>query len=489
MTANDLDDLGGRIMGGCKLGKRIGKGAMGVVYLAEQLELKRPVAIKVLESGLAADPAYIERFEMEAKAAAGLNHPNIIQIYDFGCDKGIYYLVNEYIDGGTVQDLIVNHGSLPPEETVEFAIQAAKGLVAAFQAGIIHRDIKPENLMLTRNGVLKIADFGLAKSMLPGQAASESGLILGTPFYMSPEQAKGVSLDSRADIYSLGVSMYCMVIGRVPFDADSLVGVLLQQISADRPDPCALKPELPSILGSLIMRMMDRDPVNRPQNPEELLRELEAVRLILKPAAPPPSLAEVTEVAEDQHKNFQLLPAGRITRVIRVEASSEVLTRIITSIQSDSGVRIESDNPFPLNTVVEVRFREADRGEEFSGLGLVRWAAGGSMGVTFVKVQPLSKSGQSLRLSGPLAVGALTATPLHQRLLRLVYANAGQFMDLARISGSLGVGARMVEEPLSTFERLSLVKRHPDGRYELRWPKDEALQREIVLWMERNGLK
>jgi hypothetical protein len=282
--------------------------------------------------------------------------------------------------------------------------------------------------------------------------------------------------------------MYSMILGEVPFEADSIIGVLLKQISADRPDPCAVKPDIPSALGSLIMRMMDKDPADRPQTPDGLLDELEAVRRILQPLAPPPSLAGISEVPEGKRQDFRPLPASRISRILRVEASADVLTRIITSIQDDSGVCIESDNPFRLNTVVEVRFREEGGEDELSGLGLVRWTAAKVMGVTFVKVQPLNKKGDSLRLSGPMAIGALTASPIHQRLLRLVYANAGQSMNIARIAGSLGVGARMAEEPLKIFERASMVKRHPDGRFEMLWPKDEALQREIVLWIEQHGM-
>jgi serine/threonine protein kinase len=484
-----LDDLADRTMGGCKLAKRIGKGAMGVVYLANQMDLQRKVAFKILDPKFSSDSAYIERFEREAKAAAQLNHPNIVKVYDVGSEGSLHYIVNEYIDGGTVQDIVEAKKALQPEETLEYAMQVAKGLIAANEANIVHRDIKPENLMLTKDGVLKIADFGLARSMTPDVVASDSGLIMGTPFYMSPEQAKGLAMDARSDIYSLGVSMYCMVIGDVPFDAESVVGVLLKQISAERPDPCAVKPELPSVLGSLIMRMMDKSPDNRPQTAQVLLDELQAVYDILKPAAPPPSLAEISEVPEEQRHNFRPLPLSRITRIIRVEASGDVLTRMITSIQEDSGVSIESENPFPLNTVVEVRFNDPEKGEELSGLGIVRWTDATKMGVTFVKVQPIPKSGGAMRLSGPMAIAALTATPIHQRLLRLVYANAGQQMTLPKIASSLGVGSKMAEDPVKTFERASLIKRHPDGRLELLWPKDEALQREIVVWIERNGLR
>ncbi len=488
-SAISLDDLANRTMGGCKLIRRIGKGAMGVVYLADQVDLQRRVAFKILDPKFSSDSSYIERFEREARAAAQLSHPNIVKVYDFGSEGGLHFIVNEYIDGGTVQDIVEEKRALQPEETLEYAIQVAKGLIAASEENIIHRDIKPENLMLTKDGTLKIADFGLARSMTPESVTSDSGLIMGTPFYMSPEQAKGLHMDARSDIYSLGVSMYCMVIGDVPFDADSVVGVLLKQISAERPDPCAVKPELPSVLGSLIMRMMDKDPANRPQSAQVLLDELQAVYDILKPVAPPPSLAEISEIPEDQRGSFRPLPLSRITRIIRVEASGDVLTRMITSIQEDSGVSIESENPFPLNTVVEVRFNDPDKGEELSGLGLVRWSDAGKMGVTFVKVQPIPKSGGGMRLSGPMAIAALTATPIHQRLLRLVYANSGKSMTLPKIASALGVGSKMAEDPVKTFERASMIKRHPDGRLEILWPKDEALQREIVVWIERNGLR
>ncbi len=487
----DIDNLAEQKIGDCKLHKQIGKGAMGVVYLAEQIELQRKVAFKILDPKFSSDSSYIGRFETEARAVAKLNHPNIVKVYDFGNEKGLYYIVNEYIDNGSVQDLIDKKGPLTPELAIEYAIQVTKGLMEAFKSDIIHRDIKPDNLMLTKEGVLKIADFGLAKSMQADAAATQSGLIMGTPFYMSPEQAKGQEMDSRSDIYSLGVSLYSMVIGDVPFDADSVVGVLLKQISSDRPDPCAIDSSLPPVFGALVMRMMDKNPANRQQNPEELLKELEAVQQILKPAAPPPSLAEVSEVSIENRKNFTALPLNRITRILRVEASADVLTRMITSIPGDTGVSIESENPFPLNTVVEVRFMIPGKEDEYSGLGLVRWNDTRVMGITFIKVQPVPKAGKGggVRLSGPMAIGPLTATPIHQRLLRYVYANAGQMTTLPQIASALGVGAKMAEDPLSTFERASMIKRHQGGKIEMIWPKDEALQKEIVIWMGRNGLK
>lgn len=491
MTVTTLDDLVGKKIGDCKLLSQIGKGAMGMVYLAEQIDLQRKVAVKLLDPKFSADKSYIERFEMEARAVAKLNHPNIVKVYDFGNEHGLFYIVNEYIDNGSVQDLINKHGPLSPEKAVEYGIQVAKGLIEACKSDIIHRDIKPDNLMVTKDDVVKIADFGLAKSMTGDAAATQSGLIMGTPFYMSPEQAKGMAMDSRSDIYSLGVSLYSMVIGDVPFDADSVVGVLLKQISADRPDPCAINPSLPPVFGALIMRMMDKFPENRQQNPEELLKELEAVQQILKPAAPPPSLAEVTEVSEENRKNFTPLPASRINRILRVEATADVLTRMITSIPGDSGVAIQSDNPFPPNTVVEVRFTVPGKEDEFSGLGLVRWTDDKTMGVTFIKIQAIPKGGKSglMRLSGPMAIGPLTATPIHQRLLRYVYSNIGQTPTLPQVASALGVGAKMAEDPITTFERASMIKRRSDGKLELLWPKDEALQKEIVVWMGRNGLK
>ncbi len=417
-----IEDLADKRIGDCKLISQIGKGAMGVVYLAEQIDLRRKVAFKILDPKFATDKSYIERFKMEAKAVARLAHPNIVHVYDFGSENGLFYIVNEYVDNGSIQDLIDKEGALAPETAVEYAIQVAKGLVEASKFNIVHRDIKPDNLMLTRDGVIKIADFGLAKTMETEASTTQTGLIMGTPFYMSPEQAKGMPMDARSDIYSLGVSLYCMVIGDVSFDADSVVGVLLKQISADRPDPCAIKSSLPPVLGALIMRMMDKSPQNRQQTPGELLKELEAVQQILRPAAPPASLAEVSEVSEENRKNFAPLPQNRITRILRVEASADILTRMITSIPGDSGVAIESETPFPLNTVVEVRFTVPGKEEEFSGLSLVRWSDAKVMGITFIKVQPIPKGGKgsAMRLSGPMAIGPLTATPIHQRLLRYV---------------------------------------------------------------------
>jgi len=511
------EDLSAREIAGCQLVRKLGQGAMGAVYLATQLSLRRTVAFKVLDPKFSRDLTYIERFEREAQAAARLTHFNIVQVYDYGREDDLYYIVNEYVDGGTVQDLIDAEGALPLETAIDLMLQTCRGLTVAQESGIMHRDIKPENLMLTRDRVIKIADFGLAKVVDDNATVTQSGMIVGTPFYMSPEQAKGLILDSRSDIYSLGITFFHMITGQLPFDADSVIGVLLKQISAERPDPVAINPSLPNAVGPLTIKMIARDPHERYQTFREVITALEQLAAKLREAPEPAAEAAApkpVELPSDRAARYKMLPASRILFLGRRTTTPEVAAKMLELVKGDAGVFLPVAETAPERSIVEVRFSVPGRDEIFQSLGVVRWLSQDrnhpGMGVTFLKVSALPRaaaaSPSSRRpptqpaaasvaevpavevLTPQEAIKQLTKNPLHCRLLRYVYANSGQSVDANKIASALGVGNRMLAAVFVIFERCGLIRRHRSGVIDLLWPEDEALQREIVAWVSKYGL-
>lgn len=253
----------------------LGRGGMGVVYKAHEESLNRFVAIKVLGEHLTEDPAHVQRFIREAQSAARLNHPNIVQIYAVNQEEGKHYFVMEYVSGKSLQQ-ILRKGPLEPLQVARIALQTASGLQAAHEQNIIHRDIKPANLMIDERGLVKIADFGLA---LMGGGASRltaTGMFMGTPGYLSPEQCLDQNVDHRTDIYSLGVTLFEALSGKVPFSADSPLALLRQIVEVEPPDLKELNPEIDQELRSIVARMMAKDRDLRVSNCGELIGGLEA---------------------------------------------------------------------------------------------------------------------------------------------------------------------------------------------------------------------
>ncbi len=274
-------DLTGRTLGDYRILRRIGQGGMGQVYLAEQMSLKRNVALKILRGDLAANPSSLQRFKAEAEAVAKVTHANIVQVYACGDADGFHYIALEYVEGRNLKEYITRKG--PPKLAVALSImrQMAAGLQRASEAGIIHRDVKPENILLTAKGEVKVADFGLSRSLIAEQQPlnlTQSGVIMGTPLYMSPEQVQGKPLDSRTDVYSLGVTCYFMLTGKPPFDGSSPFDVAMKHVH-NQPTPlAAVCPDLPEGLCAVVHKMMAKDPAQRYQTGREILRDLTRLR-------------------------------------------------------------------------------------------------------------------------------------------------------------------------------------------------------------------
>lgn len=253
--------------------EQIGSGGMSVVYKAKCHKLNRLVAIKVLKEEFCNDSSFVSKFKMEAQSAAGLSHPNIVSVYDVIDEGKLHYIVMELIEGITLKSYIQKKGRLEIKETIGIAIQVAQGIAAAHEQHIIHRDIKPQNMIISRDGKVKVADFGIARAV---SAQTMTSSAMGSVHYISPEQARGGFSDERSDIYSLGVTMYEMVTGRVPFDGDNTVAIALAHLEDAVVPPSVYNPEIPMSLERIILTCMEKKPERRYRSAQEVITDLRA---------------------------------------------------------------------------------------------------------------------------------------------------------------------------------------------------------------------
>src|ERR671915_725732 len=263
--------------------KPLGSGGMADVYLAHDNILDRDVALKVMSARYASDDEFIERFKREAQSAAALSHPNIVSIFDRGeSEDGTYYIAMEYLPGGTLKDRIMSKGALPPRTAAAVALQIAEALQAAHKKGIIHRDIKPRNILITDSGDVKVTDFGIARAA-EATTISDVGDILGSAKYMSPEQAAGERVGAASDLYSLGVVLYEMLTGRVPFEVETPADLPVKHAGGPPPHPREVNPEVPEGTDALVMRLLATDPEDRYGSAGQLAKDLRRVRDGLSP--------------------------------------------------------------------------------------------------------------------------------------------------------------------------------------------------------------
>ena len=278
--------------------RKLGAGGMANVYLAEDQELGRRVAIKILNERHANDEQFVERFRREAKNAAALSHPNIVSIYDRGEAEGTYYIAMEYVDGRSLKELIVSRGPAPITVAVEYARQILSALRFAHRHGIVHRDIKPHNALVDAEGRVKVTDFGIARAGT--SQMTEAGSIVGTAQYLSPEQARGSNVDQRSDVYSLGIVLYELLTGTVPFNGDTPVEIAMKHLSALPEPPSARRSDIPRDLDLIVLRALAKDPEDRYQSAEEMDLDLER---FLRGSA-------VSPVTEEAATQILRVPAG-----------------------------------------------------------------------------------------------------------------------------------------------------------------------------------
>jgi len=273
------DPLIGKTIGGCEILEVIGQGGMGVIYRSRQKSLDRVVALKVLARHLASDINFVARFQKEARAIARVNHPNILAVYDVGDDQGVNYMIMELIDGQSLAEIqSERRGALPWEEAADFVRQSASGLEAAQSVGIIHRDIKPENLMITKKGVIKVSDFGLAKEADSGSMNTSVDAVMGTPAFMSPEQCDGKKVDGRSDVYSLGGTFYKLVCGRLPFEAETAMSMMYRHKHEALIPPHEVVRAIPETVSQIVVKMMAKKREHRFQTMTEVIEAIDNVR-------------------------------------------------------------------------------------------------------------------------------------------------------------------------------------------------------------------
>ncbi len=279
-------DLTGADLGDFRVARLLGRGGMGEVYLARQVSLNREVALKVLRPDLLTNPTYLSRFEAEAWSAAKLNHPNIVHIYTLGIVEGLRFIAMEYVQGTNLREYLARKGTPDLPQSLSIMRQAGAAVGAAGEVGLVHRDIKPENLLLTKKGQVKVADFGLCRDLDDDRHhVTQPGVTMGTPLYMSPEQARGQALDHRSDLYSLGVTYYHMLAGHPPFRAETALALAMKHIVDIPVDLAVHRPDLPPDLTRLVMRLIAKSPSDRYQSAAEMLRDLAKVREALQVTA------------------------------------------------------------------------------------------------------------------------------------------------------------------------------------------------------------
>src|SRR6478735_8353845 len=266
--------IGTVLSGRYKLEAKLGSGGMSTVYLARDATLDRAVAVKVMHREMSEQPDQLERFRQEARAVAKLSHPNVVAVIDAGEDGGHPYIVFEYVEGETLKQRIARIGALDPQEALAYAIEIARGLTVAHARNMVHRDIKPQNVLIDSEGRAKLTDFGISRQ-LEQDGMTATGRVLGTTDYVAPEQAMGHGADPRSDIYSLGVVLYEMLIGQVPFHADSQVGVAMKHVNEELPDVQRRRPEVSAAVALVVERATAKSPADRYQQIGEMIDDLE----------------------------------------------------------------------------------------------------------------------------------------------------------------------------------------------------------------------
>ena len=322
--------MASRVLSGrYELLEKIGDGGMAVVYKGKDKLLNRYIAVKILRPEFTKDATFVENFKRESQAAAGLSHPNIVGVYDVGREGNINYIVMELIEGKTLNKIIEEEAPMDYRKVIDISKQVASALRVAHKNKIIHRDVKPHNIMITNDGVVKLADFGIARAVNDATLSTGSKIV-GSVHYFSPEQARGNYVDERSDIYSLGIVMYEMLTGKVPFDGDNPVTVALKHINEEIVPPIELEPGIPPALDRCVMKATSKFQTNRYANADELIQELDNIKFVSSVAGD--SIFESSEVVEKRNKRREELEKDINEAVEARERRKKKKTRKVIAI-------------------------------------------------------------------------------------------------------------------------------------------------------------
>lgn len=372
--------IGKRLGNRYELESRVGSGGMAVVYLAKDLVLDRHVAVKVLNDSLSHDESFVERFRREARAAASLSHPNVVNIYDVGEDDTIHYIVMEYIDGKTLKERIKQEGALPIAEAVSIGEQIADALDHAHENGIVHRDVKSHNIMIGSRGRVKVADFGIARAV-SSQTITHTGSVMGSVHYFSPEQARGGYIGEKSDIYSLGVVLYEMVTGELPFSGDTPIAIALKHLQDDPQEPANRRPGLPQSVDNIIRRAMAKDPLHRYNKASELQQDLSTA---LKPMRVNEPRWEPEDPDDEETMVMPAINSADMTDGDEMEIAAN------SDSHEQNGSADEDDAPLPQNLSRRERGMRQPGG---GGEGIPRWKKTGFIILTVLLIIVLSGVG------------------------------------------------------------------------------------------------
>ena len=302
---------------------KVGSGGMSDVYRAKDHILGREVAIKILKPEFSEDATFVAKFRTEAQSAAGLEHPNIVNIYDVGSENGMYFIVMEYVEGITLKTYIEKKGQLNFKEAISIAIQVGRGIEAAHQKGIIHRDIKPQNIIISTEGKVKVTDFGIARAASSNTIHAD---VMGSVHYSSPEQARNGFVDGKSDIYSLGIVMYEMVTGRVPFDGDNTVAIAIQHLQEEMVAPSAYAPDLPISLEKIILKATMKKADRRYATISDMLMDLQSLSQILV------RLALCTRLHQSRRRLLQSVQQRLLHLTMNMKTSTMMMSTTMTNI-------------------------------------------------------------------------------------------------------------------------------------------------------------
>lgn len=346
---------------------KIGVGGMADVYKGEDTLLGRPVAIKILHANFASDDEFVSRFKREAQAAGKLNHPNIVNMYDVGYDQDMHYIIMEYVDGETLKEYITRHHRLSIDEAVKITISIGEGLEHAHAMGIVHCDIKPHNVIITNTGRVKVTDFGIARAMNSTNTVMYTNSIMGSAHYLSPEQASGKSVDGNTDIYSLGVVLYEMLTGKVPFEGDTPIAVALKHVREKIIPPTRYNPSIPPLLESVVLKALAKNPADRFESISEMMGDLRlsqgftmgktqrhepydfATQMI--PAVDPDTLDDFSDIDDTTPKEVQ--KKSMLSKIASIPQKYIVLSAAVIFLIAFLGAFLSYGN-FWSNTTVDV---------------------------------------------------------------------------------------------------------------------------------------